>query len=63
MATKVSTAVVKGKCHQQVASIIPCTAVASKSATADSGSGGDDGSGDGIFSTVTVDINDDLSAT
>ena len=31
--------VVKGKCHQQVASVIPCTAVASKGAAADSGGG------------------------
>ena len=54
---------VKGKCHQQVASVIPCTAVASKGAAADSGVGDDDGGDDGIFSTVTVDVDEDLSAT
>ena len=51
--------VVKGKRHQLVASIIPCMAVASKGAAADIGGGGDDS----IFSTVTVDADEDLSVT
>ena len=58
--TRQQKLVLKGKCHQQVASIIPCTAVASKGAAADSS---DDGGDDGIFLTVTVNVDEDLSAT
>ena len=40
--TRQQKLVVEGKCYQQVAGVIPCTAVASKGAASDSGGGGDD---------------------